>query len=97
MDIPEPKNGEITVYSKSGCSGCTSVKKLLKEKSANFIIVDCDEFVLEDKESFLRFIQEIAGQECKTFPMVFDGKLFIGGFKETVTYLDKLLDFDLTF
>ena len=97
MDIPEPKNGEITVYSKSGCSGCTSVKKLLKEKNAYFVIVDCDEFILEDKESFLQFIQEIAKKECKTFPMVFDGKVFIGGFKETVTYFDKILDFDLTF
>jgi hypothetical protein len=29
--------------------------------------------------------------------MVFDGKIFIGGFKEIVSYLDKLLDFDLTF
>ena len=97
MDIPEPKNGEINVYSKSGCPWCTSVKKLLKEKGIGFVIVDCDEFILEDKELFLRFIQEIAGQECKTFPMVFDGKIFIGGFKESVTYLDKLLDFDLTF
>ena len=97
MDIPEPKNGEITVYSKSGCSGCTNVKNILKEKNVNFVIVDCDEFILEDKETFLQFIHEISGQECKIFPMVFDGKRFIGGFKEIVSYLDKLLDFDLTF
>jgi glutaredoxin len=97
MRIPEPKIGEITVYSKSGCSGCINVKKSLNKLFDNIIIIDCDEFILEDKETFLQFIKEISGKECKTFPIVFDGKMFIGGYKETVSYLDKLLVFDLTF
>ena len=29
--------------------------------------------------------------------MVFDNTKFIGGFKETSEYLDKILDFDVTF
>lgn len=95
--IPEPKTGELTVYSKSGCPNCTNVKKLLKDKQVNFIIIDCDDFILEDKSTFLQFIYRLSGQEQKTFPMVFDGAIFIGGFAETCKYLDKLLDFDLTF
>lgn len=95
--IPEPKKGELTVYSKSGCPNCTNVKKLLKEKQVNFIIIDCDDFILEDKVGFLNCIHRLSGQEHKTFPMVFDGTIFIGGFAETGKYLDKLLDFDLTF
>ena len=97
--IPEPKKGELTVYSKSGCPNCTNVKKLLKEKQVNFIIIDCDDFILEDKSCFLNFIHRLSGKEneYKTFPMVFDGAIFIGGFSETCKYLDKLLDFDLTF
>ena len=27
MEIFRPKDGEITVYSKSGCPGCNNVKK----------------------------------------------------------------------
>jgi len=97
MDIPQPKQDEYTVYSKSGCPNCNKVKQLLKEKKITFSIVDCDEFLLEDKQVFLQFIQSIAGKEHKTFPMVFDGMTFIGGFSETTVYLEKMLEFDDTF
>jgi len=97
LNIPEPKKGELTVYSKSGCPNCTSVKKLLKEKQVKFIVIQCDDYILEDKDAFLNFIHKLSGKEQKTFPMIFDGHTFIGGFTETSKYLDKLLDFDLTF
>jgi glutaredoxin len=97
MDIHQPKKGEITVFSKSGCPNCTNVKKLLKEKSIKFVVVECDEFILEDKEAFLQFIKTMALKECNTFPMIFDGTIFVGGYKETISYLEKMLDFDLVF
>jgi glutaredoxin len=97
MEIPEPQKGELTVYSKSGCPNCLNVKKLVKEKNIKFSIIDCDEFILEDKEYFLSFIQQISCKEHKTFPMVFDGKILIGGFSDTIKYLDKMLDFDISF
>jgi glutaredoxin len=97
MDIHQLKKGEITVFSKSGCPNCINVKKFLKEKSFKFVVIECDEFILEDKEAFLQFIKSIACKECKTFPMVFDGTTFVGGYKETVSYLEKMLDFDLVF
>ena len=78
MEIPEPQKGEFTVYSKSGCINCVKVKTLLKDKNLNFIVIDCDEFVLEDKDAFLKFMYKLAGQEYKTFPMVFDEKYFVG-------------------
>jgi len=92
--IPEPNKDQITVYSKSGCPNCTNVKKLLKEKQAKFIIIDCDDFILEDKTTFLKSIHRLSGKEHNTFPFVFDGNRFIGGYKETLSYLEKLLDFD---
>jgi glutaredoxin len=92
--IPEPNKDQITVYSKSGCPNCSNVKKLLKEKQVNFIIIDCDDYILEDKAAFLNFIRRLSGKEHNTFPFVFDGTRFIGGYKETFSYLEKLLDFD---
>jgi glutaredoxin len=97
MNIHQLKKGEITVFSKSGCINCIKVKQFLKEKSIKFIVIECDEFILEDKEAFLQFINSIACKECKTFPMVFDGTTFVGGYKETISYLEKMLDFDLVF
>jgi glutaredoxin len=94
MDIPNPKPDEFTVYSKSGCVNCVNVKKLLKDKNVTFSVVNCDEFIYEDKEGFLNYIKELSGKEYKLFPMVFDGFNFIGGFLETTKYLDKKIDFD---
>ena len=101
MEFPHPKKGQITVYSKSGCINCTKVKTLLKDKSLAFNIIDCDEFILDNKEEFLSFIQTIIGKEHRMFPMVFDNNKFIGGYNETTKYFtslqEKLLDFDIFF
>jgi glutaredoxin len=97
MEFPTPEKNQFTIYSKSGCINCSKVKTLLKQKSLAFNIIDCDEFILENKEEFLTFIKEIIGKEYKMFPMVFDNNKFIGGYNETVSYLDKLLDFDISF
>lgn len=94
MEIEEPFKTGFTVYSKSGCPNCTKVKKLLAEKKVFFIDIDCDDYIIEDKEKFLFFIKERANKEYKTFPMVFNDGNFIGGFTETHDYFNKLLSFD---
>jgi glutaredoxin len=97
MNFPIPAKGKFTIYSKSGCINCSKVKMLLKEKQFMFDIVDCDEFILENKEEFLEFMKNMIGQEYRMFPMVFDNKIFIGGYNETVSYLEQLFDFDMSF
>lgn len=94
--FPSPEKGKLTVYSKSGCPNCTKVKQMLKDKNVLFSIIDCDEFILENKTEFLLFIQQLIGREQKIFPMVFDYNVFIGGYNETNKYIDKLLEFDFT-
>ena len=94
MEFEEPLQNGFTVYSKSGCFYCTKVKKLLIEKNSNFVVIDCDEYIIEDKENFLLFIKERANKEYKTFPMVFNNGVFVGGFNETQEYFNKLLQFD---
>ena len=94
MEIEEPFKTGFTIYSKSGCPNCTKVKKLLIEKKAFFVDIDCDDYIIEDKEKFLLFIKERANKEYKTFPMVFNDGNFVGGFTETQDYFNKLLTFD---
>jgi len=83
MQFEEPSQIVYTVYSKTGCPFCTKVKDLLQEKNLAFDLIDCDEYLKENKEAFLQFIQEKAGKEHKTFPIVFRPGYFIGGFSET--------------
>ena len=97
MNILEPQNDVFTIYSKSGCVNCKKVKCLLTENKASFVVVDCDEYILENKEEFLAFIEKFAGKEYKIFPMVFNDKKFIGGFRETEEYFSKMLDFNNSF
>lgn len=91
MDFEEPSKDGYSIYTKSGCTFCTKAKNLLKNESVNMI--DCDEYLLEDKEGFLKFIENKVGKEYRTFPMVFLKGQFIGGFKETQLHYDKLMAF----
>ena len=72
MEFEKPNETGFTVYTKSGCPNCNKVKILLKEKNFVFNVIDCDEYLIEDKENFLLFIQQTAKQSCKMFPFVFD-------------------------
>jgi len=83
MEFPLPEKNGYTIYSKSGCPYCVKVKKLLEKETPAPIVIDCDEYLLENRDGFLKFIEEIAKKEWKTFPMVFYEGTFIGGFQET--------------
>ena len=95
MDFEKPSDNDFTVYSKSGCPNCSSVKKILKDKNLLFNVVDCDDYIIEDKENFLLFIKDLSKREIKQFPIIFHAGSIIGGYNETRDYIDKLfLSFD---
>lgn len=90
MEYIDPNETNFTIYSRSGCHYCTKVKQLLKSKSYFFTIVDCDEYVLEDRDNFLNHMKGLTNIEIKGFPMVFYNKKFIGGYNETKDFVDNL-------
>jgi len=91
MEITAPDAKGFTIYSKSGCPNCTSVKKFIKEKHFFYSETNCDEYILEDKEQFLNKIENIAQKSWKTFPMVFYEGKFVGGLTDTIDLIDKIL------
>lgn len=101
IEFTKPFENIYTIYSKSGCPNCKKVKTLLEENNIKFIIVDCDEYLINYKTDFLQFIKNLISKEWKTFPIVFDNTYFIGGFSDTDNYLEKslktLLDFNEDF
>jgi glutaredoxin len=94
MDIKEPLTKGFTIYSKSGCINCTKAKKLLEQKDINFLLVDCDEYLIEQKEVFLSFIKSKSNINCRMFPMIFVDDNFIGGYKELEEHLNRNLSFN---
>lgn len=100
MIFEEPFENKFTIYSKSGCINCRKMKDLLKSCGFEYEIIDCDDYLLEDKENFLSFIKSYSIVEWKSFPIVFFNEKFIGGLNETQTYLEtfkRLEKFNLDF
>lgn len=92
-DFIQPSKTCYTIYSKSGCPNCKKVKDLLEAKQIQFIVIDCDEYLLESRSEFLLFIMNLTSQDWKTFPIVFNNAgNFIGGFIDTKVYLEKMVE-----
>jgi len=94
MEFEEPTSNNFTIYSKSGCILCDKVKDLLTKNMLVFSVVDCDEYLLEDKQGFLLFINSCAKKDTCGFPKVFKDGDFVGSYKETKELVDKILDFE---
>lgn len=71
-----PKENTFTVYTKSNCIYCTKVKELLKSNKQRSIFIS---------------YRITYWEKYKTFPMVFNGNNFIGGFVDTEKYIESIL------
>lgn len=98
IDFIKPYDNEYTIYSKSGCLYCKEVKYLLIDKKIKYKVIDCDPYLIENKQEFLTFIRGLANKDHKTFPIVFNNRgQFIGGYTHTKEYLERTLNNTLDF
>ncbi len=84
---------KFTIFSKENCQWCESAKELLDEcDNATSIdaynYFDCTEILKTNKAEFINEINKLSGVEIKTFPIIFKGKKYIGGFQELRRYLN---------
>ena len=82
MNLNYPFLDGFTVYTKSQCDYCDKTKVLLSEFDEDKNYIDCDD-VLQyrySKLKFLEHIQELSGQNCRRFPIIFYNSKFIGGY-----------------
>jgi len=85
-----PASIGFTIYSKSGCDFCKKAKQLLTHQHLTYTMVDCDEYIIEDKTAFLQSMEHLAGRVVKTFPMIFYNGEWVGGFMEMKDLVDTL-------
>lgn len=97
MEFPLPKQDGITIYSKSGCKNCIKVKELFKTKQIFFKEIDCDEILIDSKIEFLEFIATLTSVNVTKFPIVFNGKNYIGSYDETRNYINNISNIDICF
>ena len=89
MNITRPAMDSYTIYSKSVCLYCTKAKGLLQNERIPTLIVDCDKFLLGNKEEFFDQMKSLIGYEYKTFPMIFKNGRFIGGYNKTKDFYEE--------
>lgn len=81
-----------TIFSKDNCQWCESAKELLDELRDTGVAdprlqypynyFNCTEMLKTNKAEFIVEINRLSGVEVKTFPIIFKGKKYIGGFQE---------------
>ena len=89
MNVPHPASDAYTIYFKSGCLYCTKAKVLLQNEPVPPLVVNCDEFLLEDKQEFLNLMKSVIGYEYKTLPMIFKNGRFIGGYTKAHEFYEQ--------
>ena len=89
-ELPSTDKNVFTVYSIKPCPYCKKVKQLLKDKGEQYNVINCNEYRKNNRDDFLKFINELTQTDHKTFPMVFHGTKFIGGFDKTSIYFEQL-------
>jgi glutaredoxin len=90
MYIELPAGKGFTIYSKSFCINCDNIKKLLDDNKLEYNIINCDNYLNENKDFFLEFMKLITRQECKMFPIVFNNQKFIGSYKDAVNEIHRI-------
>jgi glutaredoxin len=80
----------FVVYSKNECRFCELSKQVLLDEGFPYQIVMCDNWLEQDREGFLKRMEEKIGKEYKTFPMVFYKERFVGGYKELLKKVEEL-------
>ena len=92
MSFKKPNPDKWTIYTKSGCPYCLRAKDLLNLNMIEYDLIDCDEILRDPntKEEFLSYIESRANIKHRTFPIVFNHDVFIGGFDKTTEYINNL-------
>lgn len=77
----------IQIFTKRGCSYCMKAKELLERANVSYSITD----VTDDPDTVndLKNMPQVKQYNHKTFPFVFDGDKFIGGYTELQNMYDN--------
>lgn len=88
----------VLILSKPNCPFCYKVKDLFTAIQQPFFEFNCQNLLktAESKAFFLEQIHGLAKRSYTTFPMVFIGGEFIGGYTDVGVYLEKQNAFDET-
>lgn len=80
------------IYTRTNCPNCDRAKNLLQKEEK--IIINCDNFLADDRESFIRTMRRKTGWDRIIFPMIFIDDDFLGGIEDLTSHIMFELDGD---
>ena len=97
MTYQDGNKDQFIIYSKSGCKNCTKIKFFFKNNNINFLEVNCDDYILDDRDDFLNFIYNKIGKtlENPLFPFVFFNKHYFASMINIENFCNNELIFEL--
>lgn len=96
MNIRKP-NEQFTVYSKIDCKNCWIVKRVLEIEQHRFEVIDCDNYLIENRQEFLtqmRQIMKLTEDKRIFFPIVFYNGMYL---EDPLEFIDGIRKDDQTF
>lgn len=73
------------IYTKSKCLNCAKAKLLLSAESK--ILINCDDLLETDRQSFISEMEKKMKCEFKSFPIIFIDDDYLGSYEELVDHL----------
>jgi glutaredoxin len=91
MSYPLPEKFGYTVFTRKNCTFCDKLKHLFFSEAIEDIKwIESDEFIATNKYAFLLHVENCAGVVHTTFPIVFHNGSFVGGYNDTVAYVQTV-------
>ena len=84
--LPAPSALGYTIFTKRDCGDCEKVKAFLTSKALSFNAIECDDFLVNDREAFIVAAREAMGASSALpvrFPLVFAQGAYVGGYQAT--------------
>jgi glutaredoxin len=86
--LEAPTEQGYTIYSRSGCCNCDKAKKKIQDALRPLLYINCDDELIEDRESCLTNLKLYAGKTITQFPVIFFDGEYIGSWKDLSLHLE---------
>jgi glutaredoxin len=79
MESIDNSQGVFTILTKTGCNNCKTLKKILELNNHTTLMVNCDEYLINDREGFIKAIREQIRNDIEKiyFPIVFYDGMYV--------------------
>jgi len=91
MNSIDNSHGVFTILTKTGCNNCKTLKKVLELNKYMTLMVNCDEYLINDRDGFIKAIREQMHSDIEKiyFPIVFYDGIYVENPYEFIKLIEE--------